>query len=84
MVEMSRRTNARALQMIFDDAFAQHPLAHWRRTLDAAGLTFGIVGTVEEAAADEQARAAPPEPNAWLSLLTRAPRAMYLFAPSLR
>jgi protease-4 len=31
-----------------------------------------------------KARAAPPEPNAWLSLLTRAPRAMYLFAPSLR
>jgi formyl-CoA transferase len=54
----ARRTNARALQMIFDAAFAQHPLAHWRKTLDAAGLTFGIVGTVEEAAADEQARAA--------------------------
>ena len=52
----ARRANARALQMIFDDAFAQHPLAYWRKTLDAAGLTFGIVGTVEEAAADEQAR----------------------------
>jgi ferrous iron transport protein B len=30
-----------------------------------------------------KARAAPPEPSAWLTLLTRAPRAMYLFAPSL-
>lgn len=54
----ARRDNARALQMIFDEAFARQPLAYWRKTLDAAGLTFGIVGTVEEAAADEQARAA--------------------------
>ena len=54
----TRRTNARALQLIFDAAFAQHPLAHWRKTLDEAGLTFGIVGTVEEAANDPQARAA--------------------------
>jgi formyl-CoA transferase len=54
----ARRTNARALQIIFDAAFAQHPLAYWRKTLDAAGLTFGIVGTVEEAATDPQARAA--------------------------
>ena len=54
----ARRANARALQLIFDAAFAQHPLAHWRKTLDEAGLTFGIVGTVEEAASDPQARAA--------------------------
>ena len=54
----ARRTNARQLQIIFDAAFAQHPLAHWRKTLDAAGLTFGIVGTVQEAADDPQARAA--------------------------
>jgi len=54
----TRRTNARALQLIFDAAFAQHPLAHWRKTLDEAGLTFGIVGTVEEAATDPQAIAA--------------------------
>ena len=54
----TRRTNARALQLNFDAAFAQHPLAHWRKTLDAAGLTFGIVGTAHEAAHDPQALAA--------------------------
>jgi crotonobetainyl-CoA:carnitine CoA-transferase CaiB-like acyl-CoA transferase len=54
----TRRANARTLQIIFDTAFAQHPLAYWRKTLDAAGLTFGIVGTVEEAATDPQAIAA--------------------------
>ncbi|MCC6718987.1 MAG: CoA transferase [Acetobacteraceae bacterium] len=54
----TRRANARALQLIFDAAFAQHPLTHWRKTLDEAGLTFGIVGTAQEAATDHQARAA--------------------------
>ena len=54
----TRRTNARQLQQIFDAAFAQHPLAHWRKTLDEAGLTFGIVGTAHEAAHDPQAHAA--------------------------
>ena len=50
-----RRANARALMGILDVAFAHKTLAEWRTTLDAAGLTFGIVGTVEEAAADPQA-----------------------------
>lgn len=54
----SRRTNAPALMQILDHAVAAHPLAHWRKTLDAAGLTFGIVGTVEEVAHDPQAHAA--------------------------
>ena len=54
----TRRANAIALMQILDDIFAQHPLAHWRKTLDAAGLTFGIVGTVEEVANDPQAHAA--------------------------
>lgn len=53
-----RRANARVLMTILDAAFAQKPLADWRRILDAAGLTFGIVGTVEEIAADPQPRAA--------------------------
>jgi formyl-CoA transferase len=53
-----RRANAPALQRILDGVFAEHPLAHWRKTLDAVGLTFGITATVAEIAADEQARAA--------------------------
>jgi crotonobetainyl-CoA:carnitine CoA-transferase CaiB-like acyl-CoA transferase len=53
-----RRANAPALLAILDAAFAAEPLAYWRRALDAAGLTFGIVGTVEEIADDPQAHAA--------------------------
>jgi len=53
-----RRANAPVLLGILDETFAAHPLAHWRPALDAAGLTFGIVGTVEEIANDKQAHAA--------------------------
>ena len=56
--QIGRRANARILQQIFDAAFAQKPLADWRRILDGAGLTFGIVGTAHEAAHDPQAHAA--------------------------
>lgn len=37
--------------------FAQRPLAEWRIVLDAAGLTFGVVGTVGEIVEDPQALA---------------------------
>lgn len=53
----ARRANARALMDIFDAIFAGNTLAHWRATLDAAGITFGPIGTTEEIAADEQALA---------------------------
>jgi formyl-CoA transferase len=53
----ARAANAAALIGILDGAFATRPLAEWRAALDAAGITFGIVGTVEEIAADPQARA---------------------------
>ena len=52
-----RRVNARALMDIFDVIVAGNTLDHWRRTLDAAGITFGVIGTTEEIAADEQALA---------------------------
>ena len=54
----SRRANARALVDVLDAAFATKTLAEWRAILDAASLTFGIVGTVPEIAADQQALAA--------------------------
>ena len=38
--------------------FARKTLAEWRAILDAAGLTFGVVGTVAEIAKDPQALAA--------------------------
>ena len=53
----ARRANAAALLAILDTAFAERPLAEWRAILDAGGLTFGIVGTVDEVAADAQALA---------------------------
>ena len=54
---VARRANAPALLAILDAAFAERPLAAWRPILDSAGLTFGIVGTVDEAATDAQALA---------------------------
>lgn len=42
----------------FDAAFARHDLATWRRKLDGAGITFGVVGTLGDIDDDEQMRAA--------------------------
>lgn len=53
-----RRVNAVMLMGILDELFAQKTLAEWRTILDAAGLTFGVIGTVEEIASDKQALAA--------------------------
>ena len=53
-----RGPNAVLLMGILDELFARKPLAEWRTILDAAGLTFGVVGTVDEIAADTQALAA--------------------------
>jgi crotonobetainyl-CoA:carnitine CoA-transferase CaiB-like acyl-CoA transferase len=46
----------RALMAELDDLFAQFDLAHLRKTLDAAGITFGFVGTIDEALHDKQMR----------------------------
>jgi crotonobetainyl-CoA:carnitine CoA-transferase CaiB-like acyl-CoA transferase len=52
----ARRANARALSAILDGIFAKHDLAEWRPILEAAGVTFGAVFTVDEAADDAQSR----------------------------
>ena len=52
-----RRRHVAALIGILDAVFAAHPLSHWRAALDAAGITFGIVGTVDEIADDPQMHA---------------------------
>jgi formyl-CoA transferase len=52
----SRKQNARALVEVLDEVFAQRDLAEWRKILDAVGITFGIVGTVNEASDDAQMR----------------------------
>jgi crotonobetainyl-CoA:carnitine CoA-transferase CaiB-like acyl-CoA transferase len=52
----ARRANVRALMAELDGLFAQFDLADLRKTLDAAGVTFGFVGTIDEALHDRQMR----------------------------
>ncbi|MGE7435688.1 CaiB/BaiF CoA transferase family protein [Kitasatospora sp. NPDC001175] len=51
---VSRRANAAEIVEVLDRTFASRPLAEWRELLDAAGLTYGIVQTLEECAHDPQ------------------------------
>ncbi|HLL29125.1 MAG TPA: CoA transferase [Xanthobacteraceae bacterium] len=53
----SRHANARALVEILDDAFRKKNLAEWRKILDAAGLIFGVVATLDDVPNDQQMRA---------------------------
>ncbi len=53
----TRRQNAPALVAMLDAVFAERDLADWRERLDGAGVTFGIVGTVDDVAHDAQMRA---------------------------
>lgn len=50
----SRRANAAEIAALLDRTFASRPLAEWRELLDTAGLTYGVVQTVEECARDPQ------------------------------
>ena len=50
----ARKQNAVALTAILDEVFAQRDFAEWRAVLDAAGVTFGGVHTVNEASGDVQ------------------------------
>jgi crotonobetainyl-CoA:carnitine CoA-transferase CaiB-like acyl-CoA transferase len=54
----ARRANATLMLAIFDELFGARDLADIRKTLDEAGITFGIVGTLDETLDDEQMRAA--------------------------
>ncbi len=52
---LDRRANHKVLTAILDDIFATRDLAEWRPILEKAGVTFGAVCTVDEAAEDAQA-----------------------------
>jgi formyl-CoA transferase len=52
----ARRANAAALTAILDGIFATRDLAEWRSILEATGVAFGPVYSVDEAADDRQAR----------------------------
>ena len=53
----ARRSNAAQLVAVFDGKFAEHDQSEWRRRLDAAGITFDVVGTVDDIHNDPQMRA---------------------------
>ncbi len=50
----ARKQNAGALVAILDEVFAQRDLTEWRTILNAAGVTFGAVHSVDEASGDLQ------------------------------
>jgi len=52
----ARHEHARELVMIFDHIFLARAFGEWRQRLDAAGLVFGFVATLDDVLADRQAR----------------------------
>jgi crotonobetainyl-CoA:carnitine CoA-transferase CaiB-like acyl-CoA transferase len=53
----SCREHHREVVALFDRQFASKDLAHWRRRLDEAGLTFGVIGSLADIDTDEQMHA---------------------------
>src|SRR5436190_16850869 len=53
--QTDRRANHKVLTAILEDIFATRDLGEWRPILEKAGVTFGAVCTVDEAAEDAQA-----------------------------
>ncbi|MGO9360725.1 MAG: CaiB/BaiF CoA transferase family protein [Xanthobacteraceae bacterium] len=56
--QQHRRSHARELIAEFDEIFATRDLADWRARLDAAGITFGVTGTLDDIRDDAQMREA--------------------------
>ena len=52
----ARKQNAAKLVKLLDAEFAKRDLDDWRAILDSVGVTFGIVGTVNEVLDDQQMR----------------------------
>src|SRR4051812_48703599 len=52
----ARRANAKVLTAILEEIFLRRDLAEWRPILEKAGVTFGAVFSVNEAADDAQSR----------------------------
>jgi formyl-CoA transferase len=74
----ARRANVRALIAVLDAVFAERDWAQWRRVLEAAGIAFGVVGTVDEIPHDRQMRASGAlvpidDPRAGASLTVSSP-----------
>jgi formyl-CoA transferase len=55
--KQARHENASALVGELDAVFATRDMPEWRRVLDTVGVTFGVVGKVDDVADDAQMRA---------------------------
>ena len=53
-----RAAHSAQLVHLFDRCFAGFDLPHWRTKLDAAGITFGLIGTLADIPGDAQMQAA--------------------------
>lgn len=53
----ARLANGPVLVARFDELFAGHPFAHWARVLAEGDVTFGLVGSIYDHLADDQADA---------------------------
>jgi crotonobetainyl-CoA:carnitine CoA-transferase CaiB-like acyl-CoA transferase len=74
----ARRANVRALIAVLDAVFAERDWASWRRVLEASGIAFGVVGTVDDIPHDAQMRASGAlvpldDPRAGASLTVSSP-----------
>jgi crotonobetainyl-CoA:carnitine CoA-transferase CaiB-like acyl-CoA transferase len=74
----ARHANARALVPILDAVFGARPWGEWRKRLDAGGITFGVVGTVDDVRDDPQMIASGAlvpidDPRAGASLTVASP-----------
>ncbi len=50
----ARKQHAYEIVKILDDVFAQRDMAEWQKILDDAGVTIGVVATVDETSNDAQ------------------------------
>jgi crotonobetainyl-CoA:carnitine CoA-transferase CaiB-like acyl-CoA transferase len=54
--QAARREHARALAAILDEVFVTRDWAEWRGILEATGIAFGVVGTLDDIPGDRQMR----------------------------
>jgi crotonobetainyl-CoA:carnitine CoA-transferase CaiB-like acyl-CoA transferase len=74
----ARRANVRALIATLDAVFAERDWASWREVLEASGIAFGVVGTVDDIPHDAQMQASGAlvpldDPRAGASLTVSSP-----------
>ena len=75
---VARRTNARTLAAILDEVFATRDWPEWRAILEATGIAFGVVGTLDDIPHDRQMQASGAlvplnDPAAGASLTVNSP-----------